>query len=124
MLDAQAEDTDAQIENLEKVFERSDKSARGVRCEAMDGIIEESKELMDEAQDGAVRDAAMIAAVQAMRHYEITRYGTIAAWAKQLGHDEAIPLLKANLDADIAADKKLSKLAESHLNAKAEVLAA
>lgn len=123
-LEAQADESDAQIERIEQVFEMIDKSARGVRCEAMDGIIEESKELMDEAKDGAVRDAAMIAAIQAMRHYEVTRYGTLAAWSKQLGYDKAAPLMAANLDEDAKADKALSKLAETHLNANAQVLAA
>ncbi|WP_420393811.1 ferritin-like domain-containing protein [Acuticoccus sp.] len=120
----QADDTEAQIENIEKAFELIDKSARGVRCEAMDGIIEESKDLMEEAQDGAVRDAAMIAAAQAMKHYEITRYGTLAAWARQLGHEDAAKLMKDNADRDIAADKALSKLAEKHLNQQADTLAA
>ena len=66
----------------------------------------------------------LVSAVQAMRHYEVTRYGTLAAWSKQLGHDKAAPLMAANLDEDAKADKALSKLAETHLNANAQVLAA
>jgi len=118
------EQSDPEFENLQKIFDELDRSARGVRCEAMDGIVEESKEIMDEAQDGPTRDAAMIAAAQAMKHYMITRYGTLAAWAKQLGYADAAKLFKANLDRNVAADKKLTALAELHLNREADKLAA
>jgi ferritin-like metal-binding protein YciE len=113
------QETEQQIENLEKVFEICDLRARGVTCEAMDGILSEGKEIMEEAEDGDTRDAGMIAAAQAVEHYEITRYGTMIAWAKTLGMKEAADLLKKNLDQEYAADKKLSKLAEDSLNRQA-----
>jgi len=113
------EETEGQIENLEKVFEILGLKARGVTCEAIDGILEEGKEIMEEATDADARDAGMIAAAQAVEHYEITRYGTLVAWAKRLGHTETVPLLQANLDQEYAADKKLSGLAEGGLNQQA-----
>ena len=113
------EETEAQIENLEKVFEQMGLKARGVTCEAIQGILEEGKEIMDEAEDGDTRDAGMIAAAQAVEHYEITRYGTMIAWAKQLGYTEAVPLLEANLKQEYAADDKLTALATSSLNREA-----
>ena len=113
------EETEQQIENLEKVFEHLGMKPRGVTCEAIDGILEEGKEIMEEAETGDARDAGMIAAAQAVEHYEITRYGTMIAWAKTLGMHEAATLLKANLDQEYAADSKLSKLAETTLNREA-----
>jgi len=113
------DETEGQIENLEKVFEILGLKARGVTCEAIDGILEEGKEIMEEATDPDARDAGMIAAAQAVEHYEITRYGTLVAWAKRLGHTKAVPLLQANLDQEYAADRKLSDLAEGGLNKQA-----
>jgi ferritin-like metal-binding protein YciE len=113
------EETETQIENLEKVFEILGMKPRGVTCEAIDGILEEGKEIMEEATDADARDAGMIAAAQAVEHYEITRYGTLVAWARRLGISKAVPLLQANLDQEYAADKKLSDLAESGLNQQA-----
>ncbi|MEQ9448528.1 MAG: DUF892 family protein [Rhodospirillaceae bacterium] len=108
-----------QIENLEKVFEMMGLKARGMTCEAIVGILDEGKEIMDEAETGEARDAGMIAAAQAVEHYEITRYGTLISWAKRLGLKDAVPLLQANLDQEYAADDKLTKLGESSLNKKA-----
>ena len=88
-------------------------------CEAIEGILEEGKEIMEETEEGATRDAGMIAAAQGVEHYEITRYGTLVAWAKSLGMTEAAQLLQANLDQEKAADKKLSSLAAASLNRKA-----
>lgn len=113
------EETETQVENLEKVFEILGLKPRGVTCAAMDGILEEGKEIMEEAEDPKTRDAGMIAAAQAVEHYEITRYGTMIAWAKELGMNDAAKLLQANLDQEYAADDKLTKLAESALNKKA-----
>ncbi len=112
-------ETEGQIENLEKVFELLDLKPRGVTCEAIKGILEEGKEIMEEAGDNDTRDAGMIAAAQAVEHYEITRYGTMVAWAKRLGMADAAKLLQANLDQEYAADTKLSKLAEGSLNKQA-----
>ncbi len=114
------EETNAQIENLEKVFEHLGMKARGVTCAAIEGILEEGKEIMDEAEDGDTRDAGMIAAAQAVEHYEITRYGTMVSWSKTLGLPKEVgQLLQANLDQEYAADEKLSKLAEGTLNRQA-----
>lgn len=111
-LEHHRDETETHIANLEKVFELKGLKPRGVTCDAIEGIIDEGKEIMEEADDPDTRDAGMIAAAQAVEHYEITRYGTMVAWAKRLGMDEAATLLQANLDQEYAADQKLTKLAE------------
>jgi ferritin-like metal-binding protein YciE len=113
------DETQGQVERLERVFDMIDKTPRGAKCEAILGIIEEAEELMEEAGDDEVRDAAMLAAAQAVEHYEIARYGTLCAFAKQLGHDEAAKVLAETLREEEATDKKLSKLAEQRVNKKA-----
>jgi ferritin-like metal-binding protein YciE len=113
------EETEQHVANLEQVFEALDLRARGVTCEAIDGILDEGKEIMQEATDPDARDAGMIAAAQAVEHYEITRYGTMIAWATQLGKKNVIKLLQANLAQEKAADQKLTQLAESVLNREA-----
>jgi ferritin-like metal-binding protein YciE len=113
------EETEQHVANLEQVFEALDLRARGVTCEAIDGILDEGKEIMQEATDSDARDAGMIAAAQAVEHYEITRYGTMIAWANQLGKKNVIKLLQANLAQEKAADQKLTQLAESVLNREA-----
>jgi ferritin-like metal-binding protein YciE len=112
-------ETETHVENLEKVFGLLDLKPRGVTCEAIQGILEEGKEIMEEAKDADTRDAGMIAAAQAVEHYEITRYGTMVAWAKRLGKKDAARLLQTNLDQEYAADRKLSELAEQGLNKQA-----
>jgi ferritin-like metal-binding protein YciE len=112
-------ETEQHVATLEKVFESLDLRARGVTCEAIDGILEEGKDIMSETTDADARDAGMIAAAQAVEHYEITRYGTLIAWAKQLGKTDAAKLLAQTLDQEYAADKKLSALAEKALNREA-----
>ena len=102
------EETEQQIENLEKVFEHLGMKPRGVTCEAIDGILEEGKEIMEEAETGDARDAGMIAAAQAVEHYEITRYGTMIAWAKT--PSPAIALSKG-LDRDRAVDETGGQIA-------------
>ncbi|BAQ15628.1 ferritin-like domain-containing protein [Methyloceanibacter caenitepidi] len=116
---AHHKETKTQVANLEKVFKALDLKPRGVTCEAINGIIEEAKEIMKECEDPDARDAGMIAAAQAVEHYEITRYGTMVAWAQQLNMPNEAKLLAANLDQEYAADKKLSMLAESALNKQA-----
>ena len=113
------EESQNHVANLEQIFEKLDLRPRGVTCEAIDGILDEGKEIMSEAQDADARDAGMIAAAQAVEHYEITRYGTMIAWANQLGKKDLVPLLKANLEQEYAADKKLTELAEKRLNKEA-----
>lgn len=113
------DETEGQIERLEKVFEIIGKPARGAKCDAILGIIEEAEDLMDEIKDEDTLDAAMIAAAQAVEHYEITRYGTLVTWAKRLGHNDAVKLLEETLKEEKATDEKLTKVAEKSVNKKA-----
>ena len=112
------EETQGQIERLEEVFEILGKNARGKTCEAIQGIIAEAEEIMDSFKGTPALDAGLISSAQAVEHYEIARYGTLVAWARQLGLDKAVPLLQATLDEEVATDKKLTKLAEASANAK------
>jgi ferritin-like metal-binding protein YciE len=112
-------ETENHVKRLEQVFELHGVDAKGVDCPAIDGIIEESKDVAGEVEDKAVLDAALIAAAQAVEHYEITRYGSLIAWATELGRNDCASLLKQNLDEEKAADKKLTALAESKVNRKA-----
>lgn len=118
--DAHIAETEAQVERLEEIFELIGKAPRGKTCPAIDGIIEEAQEIMKEAEDDTVRDAGMLAAAQAVEHYEITRYGTLKSWAGKLGMDEAVRLLDATLKEEKATDLKLTDLAESEINVEAE----
>jgi ferritin-like metal-binding protein YciE len=112
-------ETKEQIKRLEQVFGKLGEQPQGVDCPAIDGIIEEANEIAGEIEDQQVLNAALIAAAQAVEHYEITRYGTLIAWAEQLGRNEVVPLLQKNLDEEKATDKKLTALAESKVNRKA-----
>jgi ferritin-like metal-binding protein YciE len=93
--------------------------AKGVDCPAIDGIIEEADEVAGEVEKKAVLDAALIAAAQAVEHYEMTRYGTLIAWARQLGREDCAALLQQTLDEEKATDKKLTAMAEGQVNRKA-----
>jgi ferritin-like metal-binding protein YciE len=112
-------ETRNQIKRLERVFELHGAEVEGVDCPAIDGILEEANDVAGEVDDKTVLDAALIAAAQAVEHYEITRYGTLVAWAKQLGHADCASLLQQTLDEEKAADAKLTRVAESHVNRKA-----
>jgi len=101
------------------VFKTLGSEPRGVNCPAIDGIIEEAEDIAGEVEDKDVLDAAIISASQAVEHYEISRYGTLIAWAQQLGRDNVIAPLQKNLDEEKAADKKLTTIAESKVNRKA-----
>ena len=114
-----AEHGDQRIERLEKVFDLVGEKAEGVPCDAMDGILKEAKKLADEATEADTRDAALIMACQAACHYGITRYGTLATFATQLGMGEAADHLGQSLSAHEDADQKLTRLAEDGLNAEA-----
>jgi ferritin-like metal-binding protein YciE len=114
--EAHIEETQGQVERLEEIFEMLGKAARGKTCPAIDGIIEEGEEIMKEAEDDTVRDAGMLAAAQAVEHYEISRYGTLKAWAEKLGMTEAVSLLEETLNEEKATDEKFSALAESEIN--------
>jgi ferritin-like metal-binding protein YciE len=117
-LEGHLEETKKQVVRLEKVFKLVGAKAEGEECPAIEGILDEAEELMSEIHDPETRDAAMIGAAQAVEHYEITRYGTLIAWANQLGLKDAVPLLQANLAEEKATDKKLTQLAQASANAK------
>lgn len=112
-------ETRGHIERVEQVFEMHGVKAKEVDCPAIDGILEEAGDVSDEVEDKQVLDAALIASAQAVEHYEITRYGTLIAWAKQLGRDDCASVLAQNLEEEEATDKKLSELAERQVNLKA-----
>jgi ferritin-like metal-binding protein YciE len=112
-------ETEGQVERLEQVFALCDVKASGKTCPAIKGILEEGQEVMKEAQDPDVLDAGMIADAQAVEHYEIARYGTLIAWANQLGMKEAVPLLQQTLDQEYNADRTLTEIAEGSLNREA-----
>ena len=113
------EETRNQVKRLEQVFRQHGVEAKGVNCPAIEGITEEADEIMGEVEDRDVLDAAILAAGQAVEHYEITRYGTLIAWAKELGRNDCAELLRQNLEEEKAADKKLTAIAESRVNRKA-----
>ena len=107
------------VKRVEQVFQMHGATPESVDCPAIDGILEEAQEVAGEVADKQVMDAALIAAAQAVEHYEMTRYGTLIAWAKTLGRDDCATVLKANLSEEVAADKKLTQIAESGVNQKA-----
>ena len=113
------EETEGQLERLEKVFEAINKPARGTKCDAIIGIIDEAEEIMGEVDDPETLDAAMVASAQAVEHYEITRYGTLITWAKQLGHTDAVKHLEETLKEEKNTDALLTKMAEQKVNKKA-----
>lgn len=113
------EQTQHQVERLQRVFELMNKSARGRNCEAIEGIIEEGKEVMSDTDKGDVMDAGLIAAGQAVEHYEIARYGTLRAWANQLGMKEAAQLLEQTLQEEKQTDELLNRIAMQNVNRKA-----
>lgn len=112
-------ETKNQIKRLEQVFRMHGVEIKGVHCPAIDGIIEEANDVAGEVDDKNVLDAALIAAAQAVEHYEMTRYGTLVAWAKQLGRSDCASVLQQNLDEEKATDSKLTALAERQVNRKA-----
>ena len=115
-----AEQTEGQVERLDKIFKLLGKKAEGKECPALKGLVEETEELISEADKGAVLDAGLIGCAQAVEHYEIARYGTLCAWAEQLKMDDAVELLEETLEEEEATDEKLSELALSDINAGAE----
>ncbi|MDR6584886.1 ferritin-like domain-containing protein [Herbaspirillum sp. BH-1] len=112
------EETQGQIERIDRLVENSELRLKRVKCVAMEGLVEEGREQIDEIEKGAVLDAALIGAAQKVEHYEIATYGTLCALAKQLGLDEAAKLLDETLQEEKATDQKLSKLALQQVNEK------
>ena len=115
-------ETRGHVDRLEQVFRMHGAEAKTVTCPAIDGIIEEAEDVSGEVEDKSVLDAAIIASAQAIEHYEITRYGTLIAWARELGRQDCALVLEETLDEEKAADEKLSTLAESRINAEAELV--
>ena len=112
-------ETENHVKRLEQVFQLIGKKAQGVDCPAIDGIIEEANDVAGEVEKKAVLDAALIAAAQAVEHYEMTRYGTLISWAQELGRNDCVSLLQQTLDEEKATDKKLTAMAENQINRKA-----
>ncbi len=115
-------ETENQIKRLEDVFKELDLEPKGKTCEAMKGLVNEGKEIMDEIKELDVLDAGLISAAQKVEHYEIASYGTLINFSERLGLKKAGDLLKENLDEEYAADEKLTKIAESEVNKKAEAV--
>jgi ferritin-like metal-binding protein YciE len=109
-------ETEGQVERLEQIFELLDVPARAKTCDAIQGILDEGKEIMDEYKGSEALDAGMLAAAQAVEHYEISRYGTLKQWAQQLGMKDAVRLLDQTLQQEKKTDESLTTLAESAVN--------
>ena len=119
-LTSHLKETQNQVRRLERVFSLLDEKPKGKLCDGMQGIIKEGNKMMEEIEEGPVLDACLIAGGQRAEHYEIGAYGTCIAWAKQMGHKDVVTLLAQTLNEEKAADKKLSALAESGINAAAD----
>ena len=113
-------ETEGQLDRLDQVFASIDEAPKGKTCDAIMGIIDEGKEIMDEYKGMAALDAGLLAAAQAVEHYEISRYGTLKTWANELGYKDAAKLLDATLTEEKNTDSTLSKLAEAEVNLHAE----
>jgi len=114
------EETKQHVQRLEQVFEKMGKSARGMKCKGMEGLIEEGDELISEEGDRSVKDAALIGAAQRVEHYEMAGYGCARTYAEMLGMTEAAELLQTTLDEEKMADEKLNQLAMSQINPEAQ----
>lgn len=112
-------ESEGHVERLEQIFEMLDTAPRGKTCDAILGIIEEGKSIMEEFEGTPALDAGLVSAAQAVEHYEIARYGTLKTWAKQLGLNDAMRLLDATLSEEVATDRKLSQVALTDANRKA-----
>ena len=119
-LETHRQETKGQIDRIEQVFELMDVAARGKRCDAIEGIIAEAKQHMNEIEDHLVLDAGMIGSAQAVEHYEMSRYGTLRTWAEELGMPDAAALLEATLKEEKATDLALTSLAKAVVNIEAE----
>ena len=118
-LEDHLEETEGHVERLEEIFEQLDMKPGRKKCKGMEGLLEEGEEHFKEQEEGALRDAAIIAAAQRVEHYEIAAYGTALAYARELGIDEAASLLEATLEEERGADERLSEIAESEVNEEA-----
>ncbi|MBV9244665.1 MAG: ferritin-like domain-containing protein [Methylobacteriaceae bacterium] len=118
--EAHRDQTQTHVERLDQVFELLGRRSQGKTCEAIQGIIEEGKSIMEEYADSEALDAGLISSAQAVEHYEITRYGTLKKWAEELGHDEAMALLDQTLQEERQTDELLTRIAEQSANARAQ----
>jgi ferritin-like metal-binding protein YciE len=114
------QETKNQVSRIEQVAEVMGESLKNKKCKGMEGLIEEAEEMMEEKEDSAALDAALIAEAQKAEHYEIASYGTLCTWAELMRQDEALQLLKENLNEEEAADKKLTEIAETVANLEAQ----
>ena len=117
------EETENQISRIEKVFQSLDEPVKRKKCKGMEGLLKEGNEMAEEMGDTPAIDATLIASAQKVEHYEIATYGTLVAWAKQMGHNEAVDLLTENLEEEKATDERLTRLAETTANQHAEAVA-
>jgi ferritin-like metal-binding protein YciE len=117
--EAHLQQTEAQIDRLEQIFEQLEMPAKGKPCKGMKNLIAEGDEMIGEAEDDDTRDAVMIAAAQKVEHYEIASYGTVRTWSQLLGMNEVAALLEESLDEEKETDQKLTSIAESHINMEA-----
>jgi ferritin-like metal-binding protein YciE len=117
-LNSHLEETKGHVERLKQVFASLDEKPKSKTCKAMKGLVEEGSELLQELKGKSSIDAGIIAAGQKVEHYEIASYGTVRAWAEQMGHEEAVSLLEETLNEEKAADEKLTEIAEESANAK------
>jgi ferritin-like metal-binding protein YciE len=115
-----AQETEGQIERLEEIFAMCDETPKGKTCDAMNGLLDEGKEIMSDFKNSPALDAGLLAAAQAVEHYEISRYGTLSAWANKLGMSDAVALLEETLAEEKKTDQDLTKLATSIVNDMAE----
>jgi ferritin-like metal-binding protein YciE len=109
-------ETEGHVDRIEKIFKNLENSPRGEKCDAMEGLIEEAEEAIENSEDNDVLDAAMIASAQRVEHYEMAGYGTARTYAEMLGNQEAVKLLEQTLDEEKAADKKLTRIAKKMVN--------
>jgi ferritin-like metal-binding protein YciE len=112
-------ETEGHVARVEQVFEMHGRNPDATRCPAIDGIVSEAEEIMSDCEDREVCDAAILSAAQAVEHYEITRYGTLVAFARQLGREDCASVLAQNLEEEKAADAKLTGIAEGRVNRRA-----
>jgi ferritin-like metal-binding protein YciE len=118
-LERHREETEGQVERLNQIFDTMEKPARGKTCEAILGLVDEAKEVMEDFQGSEALDAGLLSSTQAVEHYEISRYGTLKTWAGQLGMNDAVKLLDQTLQEEIKTDKLLTEIATRQVNLKA-----
>lgn len=117
--EAHLEETQGQVERIDQIVDALGIRLKRIKCAAMEGLVEEGREVIEEVEAGALRDVALIGGAQKVEHYEIASYGTLSALAKQLGYQDALPLLQATLKEEKATDEKLTMLAEQAGNQRA-----